>query len=87
MPSKSPSSNGSSAEVLTVSGISAAIVTVGIWAAKQFYKVDVPATLAAPLTTIVSAIGTLIYILVRALLSSQERGNRDRREDRPADGA
>jgi hypothetical protein len=45
--------------------VAGALVTVCIWAAKQFGGVDVPATLAAPLTTLVSALGFGIYIVVR----------------------
>jgi hypothetical protein len=45
----------SETQALTLGGVSAALVTVGIWAAKQFWNVDVPATLAASMTTIVTA--------------------------------
>jgi hypothetical protein len=60
-----PRRRSGSAEALTVGGVAGALVTVCIWAAKQFGGVDVPATLAAPLTTLVSALGFGIYIVVR----------------------
>jgi hypothetical protein len=50
-----------SPEALTVSGVAGALVTVGIWAAKQFGGVEVPAMLAAPLTTLASALGLGFY--------------------------
>ena len=56
---------GSSSEVFTVGGVAGALVTVGIWAAKQFGDVEVPATLAAPLTTLMSALGVGIYLAAR----------------------
>ncbi len=59
-----PKRRGGSTDAITVGGVAGALVTVGIWAAKQFGDVDVPATLAAPLTTLVSALGLGIYILV-----------------------
>ena len=56
---------GGSPEALTVTGVAGALVTVGIWAAKQFGGVEVPATLAAPLTTLASALGFGFYLAGR----------------------
>jgi len=52
----------SAAGAIAAGGFAGAVVAVGIWAAKQFWSIDVPATLAAPLTTIVSGVGSALYI-------------------------
>ena len=64
---------GGSTEALTIGGVAGALVTVGIWALQQFGNIDVPATLAAPLTTIVSALGTGVYISVHWLIERLDR--------------
>jgi hypothetical protein len=52
-----------SAGTLAAGTLAGALVTVGIWVAKKFFGIDVPAELAAPLTTIVVSIGSGIYII------------------------
>jgi uncharacterized membrane-anchored protein len=74
MPAKRATSNGTSAPNATVGVIAAgtfsgALVTVGIWIAKTFYSVDVPAEIAAPLTTLVGGIGSAIYAVGRFLIN------------------
>ena len=63
MARQAPKRRGGSTNAITVGGVAGALVTVGIWAAQQFAH-EVPATLAAPLTTLVSALGLGIYTLV-----------------------
>jgi hypothetical protein len=63
MARQAPKRRGGSTDAITVGGVAGALVTVGIWAAQQ-RGVNVPATLAAPLTTLVSALGLGIYFLV-----------------------
>jgi hypothetical protein len=47
--------------IIYAGGFAGAVVTVGIWAAQTFLDVEIPAMLAAPLTTIVATIGAVIY--------------------------
>jgi len=70
---QAPKRKTGSTEAITVGGVAGALVTVGIWAAKQFWAVDVPAMLAAPLTTLVSALGLGIYILACKVTESHGR--------------
>jgi hypothetical protein len=45
-----------------------AFVTVGVWVARRFFKIEIPAELAAPLTTIVIGICSGIQIFESFLL-------------------
>ena len=72
IPSRATRRASAQTQVLNIGCISSAVVTVAIWAAKQFWNVDVPATLAPPLTTIaitigigVVHVGRWLYLLVQ----------------------
>jgi hypothetical protein len=52
-PAESTHTVGSPVGLLAFGG---AFVTVGAWAARKFFRIEIPAELAAPLTTIVVAI-------------------------------
>src|SRR3954462_14881175 len=51
-------------QALFGSALACALVIVGVWAAKEYWSVDIPAHVASAMTTIATVIGTVIEHLV-----------------------
>ena len=54
-------------QALFGSALACALVIVGVWAAKEYWSVDIPAHVASAMTTIATVIGTVIEHLVGSL--------------------
>jgi hypothetical protein len=56
-------------QALFGSALAGALVTVGVWAAKEFWGIDIPAHVASALTTIGTVIGVVIEELVAIIVA------------------
>lgn len=68
--------SGPGRDLLTLTGISTALVAVGVWVAQQFYGIAVPASLFVPLTVLIMAASTGIHTAGRWLLDRLDRRER-----------